>query len=313
MKTTLRIAAITATIASTIQAETIVKWGDSPADTNIVTANARGLNQFGTSYDAASIGSPEDGTSDYALGIAGQTRTFYGAMSTENTVPIVNNSGAGDRIQVVHNFKGDPGALTSMIVWQASEFLTDSRALDSMTVSYASRGGDGTTISFLIETTSGWYQSDQTDMNATNVYADFSGTSASITWSPFSEFDVTAGEGGADTTDIKSVGLYSSSTNTSSNFIGGLVANFEVTAVSVTAHSLGITAFEFDEAGNLQIDFTGAPNTVYGVEFSPDLSTPFAPVTDLTATTDSSGDGFVPISAEEITSSKGFYRIVSAP
>lgn len=300
--------ALTSVFASA--GNTIVKWGDAPADTEIVTANAKGMNQFGTSYDEDSIGSPEDGTSDYVLGSDGQTRTFYGAMSTANTVPIINNSGRGDRIQMVNNFTATPGTLTSMLVWKASDFLTDDRTLDTMTVSYASRGGDGTTISFLIETASGWYQSEQTDFNDTSTYTDFSGTSENLTWSPFSEFGVIGGEGTPDTTNILSVGLYSSSTNTSGNFIGGLVAHFEVTAVGALEPSLKIIAVGFDGAGDFQIDFIGMPNTSYGVEYTPDLGSPFATIIDLTTTTDAFGDGNIPISPEDVTLSKAFFRII---
>ena len=295
--------------------DTIVKWGDVPADTEIVTANARGLNQLEATYDEAAIGSPEDGTNDYTLGVAGQTRTFYGAMSSANNVPIIHNNGGGDRIQMVHNFGGSPGTLTSMVAWQTSDFLASGRSLDSMTVSYASRGGDGTTVSFLVETTSGWYQSDQTDLNDAGTYADFSGTNGNLTWSPFSEFGVTGGVGAADTTDILSVGLYSSSTNTSSNFIGGLVSYFEVTTLpdSPGSGNIEISYLGYDVDGNLIIDFIGTPNTIHGVEFSPDLGIPFAAITDLTGTTDRFGDGTIFVSTAEIMTPKGFFRIVSTP
>ncbi|MDG1362523.1 MAG: hypothetical protein P8Q54_03530 [Akkermansiaceae bacterium] len=313
MKTKIGIAVTTATMVATIHAETIVKWGGNPADTEIVTANAKGINQFGDTYDHDSIGSPEDGTSDYLLGALGQTRTFYGAMSTTNTVPIVNNSGRGDRIQMVHNFRGSPGSLTSMVVWKADDFLVNAGALDSMTVSFASRGGKGTTIAFLIETSSGWFQSDQTASNDSAIYADFSETSGSLTWSPFSEFSVSAGADAPDLADIQSVGVFSSSTNVSSNFIGGLVAYFEVTAGAASGPSLGITSVDYDEIEGHRIDFTGLPNTVHGVEFSPDLDASFVTMDGLTATTDSSGVGVILVSSEESTSSKGFFRIISTP
>lgn len=215
------------------QATTIVKWGESAGDTTIVTANAAGVNAFGTTYDATSIGSPSNGSSGYASPTAGQTRTFYGAKSPSNTVPIINNNNGGDRIQMVHNFGGNAGTLTSMIAWKEDDFLTGDRTLDTLGVNYASRGGIGTTVSFLIATSSGWYQSDQTDFNSTGTYKAFTGNSGTLTWSPFSDFGVTGGAGAADISDIQSVGFYASSTNTSSNFIGGLVNYYEVTAVPV--------------------------------------------------------------------------------
>lgn len=215
------------------QAAVIVNWGASPADTGIVTSNAAGVNNFGTTYSSTSIGSPADGTGGYTLAVAGQTRTFYGAKSPSNTVPIINNNGGGDRIQMVSNFGGSAGTLTSMIVWQDSGFLTGDRTLETLGVDYASRGGPGTTVSFLIETSAGWYQSDQSDFNSSSTYQTFTGTSGALTWSAFSDFGVTGGAGAADITDIQSVGLFSSSTNVSSNFIGALVSNFEASAITV--------------------------------------------------------------------------------
>ncbi len=232
MKTTI----ITTTLAcvSMTQAVVIVKWGASPADIGIVTSNAAGVNNFGTTYDDTSIGSPANGTSGYSTSVVGQTRTFYGAKSPSNGVAILNNNNGGDRIQMVNNFRGTAGILTSMIAWKESDFLTGDRILEALAVDYASRGGIGTTVSFLIETSSGWYQSDQSDTNTASSYKTFNGTVGTLTWSSFRDFGVTGGAGAADITDIQSVGLFSSSTNnTRNNWAGSLVSNFEASATSI--------------------------------------------------------------------------------
>ncbi len=223
---------LVASIGTEASADIIVKWGESGGDTGIVTANASGVNQFGTTYSDTSIGSPTNGTSGYANPSAGQTRTFYGAMSITNTVPIVNNSGSGDRIQMVNNFGGSAGTLQSMIAWQEGDFLTADRSLESMNVSFASRGGDGTNAFFLIETSAGWYRSTQSE-NSTGAFVTFSENAADLTWTAFSDFGVTGGAVAADINDIQSVGLSFESSNTSSNFVGGLVRNFEVNATAV--------------------------------------------------------------------------------
>lgn len=96
------------------QAAVLINWGESGGDTGIVTANASGINPLATTYNPALINSPADGTSGYADPAPNQTRTFYAAQSAGGA-PIVNNSGAGDRIQMVRNFGGAAGTLTSMI------------------------------------------------------------------------------------------------------------------------------------------------------------------------------------------------------
>lgn len=71
-----------------------------------------------------------------------------------------------------------------------------------------------------------------------------------------------------------------------------------------------VTAVTRDGSGNFIIDFTGAPNTIYDVTKSPDLTTPFGPLTiPLTATTNVGGIGQATVPASEASESKEFYRI----
>jgi hypothetical protein len=79
--------------------------------------------------------------------------------------------------------------------------------------------------------------------------------------------------------------------------VGGTPAVFAITSVSRTP-------------SGIVINFTGAPNTVYDVTKSPNLSTPFGPLTiPLTATTNASGIGQATVPASEASEVKEFYRI----
>jgi hypothetical protein len=80
--------------------------------------------------------------------------------------------------------------------------------------------------------------------------------------------------------------------------------------VPVPAGDLAITGVSRDGGGNIVIDFTGAANTTYDVTRSPDLSTPFGPLTEpLTATTNGAGVGQAIVPATEASESTEFYRI----
>lgn len=73
-----------------------------------------------------------------------------------------------------------------------------------------------------------------------------------------------------------------------------------------------VTAVSRDGLGNFIIDFTGDPNTTYNVTKSPDLTTPFGPLTTpLTATTDGAGVGQATVPASEASETREFYRIES--
>ena len=103
-----------------------------------------------------------------------------------------------------------------------------------MSVRYESRGGDGVTAFFLIETTAGWYKSIESDFNAsTSVPQDWTLGVADLSWVAFSEFGVTGGAVAADITDIQSAGVYFAAVNTSANFFGTKVEYVEVTASGV--------------------------------------------------------------------------------
>ena len=157
-------------LSSVASASTIVKWGASGGDDTIVTANANG--SYGTTYTGTYV-SPADGASGYSTNVAGQTRNYYGAMDPSgNPFGPNENGGAGgtDAIQMVKNFDGAGGTVESMIAWEAPDFMTSDRVLASFAIEFATRGGTSK-ARYLIETSAGWYQSDQelTDDDYTTI------------------------------------------------------------------------------------------------------------------------------------------------
>lgn len=80
----------------------------------------------------------------------------------------------------------------------------------------------------------------------------------------------------------------------------------------VPANALVVTSVTRDGSGNFIIDFTGEPNTTYNVTKSPDLTTPFGPLTTpLTATTNGAGVGRATVPSSEASETREFYRIES--
>ena len=235
-----------------VQAKPIVNWGVSGGDTAIVTGTAVSAPGLTSIYGLVS---PADGAAGYDLNAAGQTRTFYGAMS-ENWTKVINE-GVPDYMQLVHNGDGAADVLTSMIAWESQDFLTSDSELENMTVQYESRGGDSTAAYFLIETTDGWYKSIQSDSTTeTRNYRTWTQGAGVLTWGAFSEFGVTGGTGAADITDIQSVGMYFSSVNTSANFFGTKIEYVNVTASGAVNQPPVADAQSVDVMQNTFVDFT---------------------------------------------------------
>ena len=266
------------------QASTIVKWGEPAGDVNIIpSGNAAGENPIGTNYSAVNAISPANGTGGYDLYAAGQTRRFYGAQSSVPGPNIVNNANApsADHIQLVRNFgSGVPGTLTNMVAWQEADFLTTGRELESLSVSFQTRGSGGATNWFLLETSAGWYVSDQSYTSSSTANGDqvtWSVPDAStLTWSSFSEFGVAGGAGAADITDVKSIGLYGIG-SASTTWAGTKTFYFEVTAVGGVVENQPPVANPqsviVDKNSFVDITLTGidpeGSNLTYSVEASP--------------------------------------------
>lgn len=235
-------------MAAASQASTIVNWGASGGDTGMVTSSGSGQNATPSTYNPATLYNPLAP----ALGYNGPA--FGGAATKNQNNNFVHNA-AGDYMQLLANM-GTTGTdaerfYESMLAWNGgaggsgqSAFLTSDDQLESFHVEFKGRGtANNPTVSVLLETTAGWYQSTQTAQASGKTDTVFDANIASLTWTGYSRFGVTAGAGTApDTTDIVSVGFYLSDTNDGSNgFSGGFVRNFEVTAIPEPA-TLGIVA-----------------------------------------------------------------------
>ncbi|MBT3194451.1 MAG: hypothetical protein HN341_18040, partial [Verrucomicrobia bacterium] len=231
MKTKMLLAA-TLLVSLAAQGDTIVKWGESGGDDTIVTANANG--SYGTTYTGTYV-SPADGASGYDTNALGQTRNYYGAMDPDGSPFGPNENGGADgtdAIQMVKNFGGAGGTVESMIAWESPDFLTTDRKLESFAMEFSTRGGTSK-ARYLIETSAGWYQSDQelTDDDYTTI----SNTAGDLTWSSFGLFGVTGGGATpANPDSIVSVGAYFTSTLASGNWTGAKLQYFEVTATALS-------------------------------------------------------------------------------
>lgn len=217
------------------QAATIVQWGAQGGDTGIVTSTGSGPSTPST-YTASTLYNPS-GTLGYNDADPLRTNKFGGAATQNQNNNFVDNA-SGDYIQLLANV-GPLGFYEGMLAWDGgaggsgqSAFLTNDGQLESFHVEFKQRNSDNTpTVSFLLETTAGWYISDQSLTNSSSTYSVFDANIASLTWSGFSQFGVTAGAGTTpDTADFVSVGFYLSDTNGGGNFSGGYIRNFEVTA-----------------------------------------------------------------------------------
>jgi len=240
------------------QADTIVNFGGPVGVTDLVTTSAATQNKLADTYQ---IVSPADGVGGYDVNAAGQTRTFYGAQSTAWNSSIILQDRTRDEnnvfqwdpakidyVQMVFNMPAEGGAMTSMLAWESTQYLNGSaaRELQDMTVRFESRGEVGTTASFLIETSDGWYKSvENSGLNSsTSVPVDWSLGVADLSWVAFSEYGLTGGAVPADENDIQSAGVYFAASSVNGGFTGTKVEYVNVTAVPepATIGMLGLGA-----------------------------------------------------------------------
>jgi hypothetical protein len=209
----------------------IVKWGKGGGDTEILNAgvNTAGQNQFPAVYNPATLVNPADGTNGYDVDAVGRTNEFSGAFSNTNTTPVFVNNAAGDYMQLVYNGDFAVTPFETMVAWDSSKFLPGGNGLGEMTVEFKERSGNNVpTVSFVVETSAGWYVTDQTD--TTDGYKTFTLDAAAATFSGFNKFGVTAGSGQPDLSDIQSVGVFSSTTNTAVGWTGTFLRHINIVA-----------------------------------------------------------------------------------
>ena len=113
--------------------------------------------------------------------------------------------------------------------------------------------------------------------------------------------------------DIGTIGFWMSTT-IAANDGWRRYHNMQCTAFSAEATTtpgpLEITGISYAGPGNdFIINFTGDADTTYKVESSSDLTTPFAPVDGVTATTDSGGVGMATVPSASVGTGRNFFRI----
>ncbi|MHC4989224.1 MAG: hypothetical protein ACYTFX_12135 [Planctomycetota bacterium] len=145
----------------------IVKWGQAGGDLQILTVdgNLRGQNPFPAVYNPATLVNPADGINGYDVNAFGRTNEFSGAFSNTNTTPVFVGNAAGDYMQLVYNGDFTVTPFETMVAWDSSQFLAQgSSQLEELTVEFRERSTSNVpTVSFVVETSAGWYVTDQTD------------------------------------------------------------------------------------------------------------------------------------------------------
>ncbi|MHC4906092.1 MAG: putative Ig domain-containing protein, partial [Planctomycetota bacterium] len=229
----------TATLNITVNAAgpsfDIVKWGETGGDTQIlnVVGNTAGQNPLPTVYDPATLVNPADGTNGYDVNAAGRTNVFSGAKNSTNTTAVFADNAAGDYMQLVYNGDCTVTPHETMVVWDASEFLVQgsSSPLEELSVEFKEKASSNVpTVSFVVETSAGWYVTDQTDTQDGSTYKSFILDAATATFSGFNKFGVTAGSGQPNLSDVQSVGVLSSTTNTVIGWTGTFIRHIKVVA-----------------------------------------------------------------------------------
>ncbi|CAA6690714.1 MULTISPECIES: PEP-CTERM sorting domain-containing protein [unclassified Lentimonas] len=260
MKKLLSLFTLTAAMAATAQAGTLVQWGTvavdgfTPNSTDIVT----GANNFSTpSINFTSGTVSNDPVSvlpdtDYYPNNTDRSPIFNATASkklTSGTYEAVNTSqiqdnAVGDRIRFVALDTGsdsDVDELVTMVVWE--NFLTPSagQALDTMSMAgFRTNNGDTELRMVFQAANDSWYASDDLDWtggaNQLNEIADVSAAS----WFDFTPMASDSGVAtiggsavlGIDFTGVQAVGYYSHSVaDTSATSLATQTGYFQATAV----------------------------------------------------------------------------------
>ena len=140
--------------------------------------------------------------------------------------------GANDSMQLVNNL-GAATVISGMAAWKSSDFLPNNGdELGAFRINFRSRNADPASVRFLLETSDGWYSTDQTFDQGSSFQA-FGASTTALTWSPFSDFGVTLGASSADYNDVQSVGFTYATAGTSTGWNGIVVQGFSVQDVVI--------------------------------------------------------------------------------
>ncbi|VGO20477.1 hypothetical protein [Pontiella sulfatireligans] len=204
--------AVGMTLAMSAQASTIVQWGESGGDSNIVsetqlievsggvkTTFTAGRDSTANPVDPGYYTNVTAGTRSAVFNLSGDQRWGNRSIKTDTS---------GANIEVGQNKE----KREAMIVWE--DFLTTDDQLTTLAIEVAkSSAASNGVFRFLIQKGSGlWYASEETDLT-TSYSAGTATNAADLTWyeyTPFSSAAVTiAGTASTiDMTDITSVGYY---------------------------------------------------------------------------------------------------------
>ena len=244
MKTTSLLAASALLISATAMpaATTLVHWGESGGDGNIVTAGTTG--SLSTTYtDGASL-NPTVGGSYYPSN-TDRTPTYNAAHTTSVSAQDIQDRTPGDRLL----FRGGPGGtpVETMFAWEDGvHTLNSSTGYKDYNFTWEghlrSTGVIGA-MNFLLEDSMGqWHISQSFSLTSSDSSSldSFSGSASSLTWSLYTPFGTGGNAAGVDTigagtspdlVSAQSFGFYTEAVHATTANSGVALNYFQVTAV----------------------------------------------------------------------------------
>jgi hypothetical protein len=157
-----------------------------------------------------------------------------------------------------------------MVAWDSSKFLPGGNDLAELSVEFKERNSFNVpTVSFVVETSAGWYVTDQTDTQDGSTYKSFTLDAATTTFSGFNKFGVTAGSGQPNLSDLQSLGVFSSTTGTAVGWTGTFLRYVNFVASDGTPTN-NAPSFTFDPIN--EIDAT--EDAAYSSTIADDASDP---------------------------------------
>jgi len=237
---------------TTAQAETIVQWGASGGEKDIVSPQQSFT--VSDTYTVSTAVNPTVGASYYPNN-TGRTPVFNAAYG----------NATGSRTAMVRDFNPDviaigmntgttaPGSLATnevMVVWESSNFLSvsGSYTLDSITFegnlnSDGSGTNDLSVYRFILEDVAGNFHISQEfdQANDNSAYTTHSAAAGALTWSAYTPFDgggdVIGAASSPSLTDFKAIGLYTAVADADHNWAQYQTRFFKVDVTVATGSS----------------------------------------------------------------------------